>query len=266
MLESFPPFAGSFDSIFDIEGFKRLRKDREEIGNYMILTQELPMRKDSDNNNDFLIDEDMMAYFHNMASNTVPENVGVITSPMKVEPLRFEKDRADSDGVARAERDFWSGSGTSQLLFNADKSTSQGLLMSIKTDEEIVFGVLTQIERWVNRYLKFQFNDIMFSLDILDVTFFNRKEMYEMYLGASQYGLPVKNHLSATIGLSPIETMNMAYLENDILELQDKFIPLASSHTMSSDDIATIGSSEGRPKSDDADISDEGARTQDKPN
>lgn len=267
ILEIFPPFAGSFDAIFDIEGFKRLRKDREEIGNYMILTQELPMRKDSENNNDFMIDRDMMIYFHNMASNVVPENVGVITSPMKIEPLKFDKDRIDNDGVAKAERDFWSGNGTSQLLFNADKSTSQGLLMSIKTDEEIVFGVLTQIERWVNRYLKFQFKSLMFNVDILDVTIFNEQEKYKMFLEASQFGLPFKNHLSATVGLSPIETMNMAYLENDILELHEKFIPLMSSHTMSSEDLANRGKAEdGRPKKDEAQRSDETARGDDKPN
>lgn len=266
ILETFPPFAGSFDAIFDIEGFKQLRKDREEIGNYMVLTQELPMRKDSENNNDFMIDQDMMMYFHNMASDVVPENVGVITSPMKIEPLKFEKDRADNDGVAKAERDFWSGSGTSQLLFNADKSTSQGLLMSIKTDEEIVFSLLTQIERWINRYLKFQFSDLMFNVDILDVTHFNQQEMYKMYLEVAQYGLPTKNHLSATIGLAPIETMNMAYLENDILELHEKFIPLQSSHTMSGDELVNQGKSDGRPEKDSKDISDETARGKDKPN
>src|SRR5690606_39850254 len=118
--------------------------------------------------------------FDNMTINAVPENVGVVTSPMKIEPLKFDRDKVDNDGVAKAERDFWSGSGTSQLLFNADKSTSQGLLMSIKTDEEIVFGVLTQIERWVNRFLKFQFKDLMFNVSILHVTHFNRKEMFDM--------------------------------------------------------------------------------------
>lgn len=266
VLESFPPFAGSFDAIFDIEGFKRLRKDKEELGNYMMLTQELPMRKESDNNNDFMIDRDMMMFFHNMASDTVPDNVGVITSPMKIEAVKFDKDRADSDGVAKAERDFWSGSGTSQLLFNADKSTSQGLLMSIKTDEEIVFGVLTQITRWVNRYLKFEYNNLMFNVDILHVSHFNRQEMYKMYLEAGQYGLPVKNHLSATIGLSPIETMNMAFLENDILELHEKFIPLMSSHTMGDDAMANAKGEEGRPKKKSTEVSDETARSQDKPN
>jgi hypothetical protein len=268
VLEAFPPFAGSFDAIFDIEGFKQLRKDKEELGNYMMLTQELPMRKDSDNNNDFMIDRDMMLFFHNMASDVVPENVGVITSPMKIEAVKFDKDRADSDGVAKAERDFWSGSGTSQLLFNSDSSTSQGLLMSIKTDEEIVFGVLTQITRWLNRYLKFEYSNLMFNVDILHVTHFNRQDMYKMYLEAGQYGLPVKNHLSATIGLSPIETMNMAYLENDILELHEKFIPLQSSHTMSGDELVAgqQKGEDGRPKKEATEVSDETARGQDKPN
>ncbi|AKQ08537.1 portal protein [Bacillus phage PBC2] len=267
MLETFPPFAGSFDAIFDIEGFKQLRKDKEELSNYMVLTQELPMRKDSDNNNDFMIDEQMMRFFHDMASDTVPENVGVITSPMKIEPIKFEKDRADNDGVAKAERDLWSGLGVSQLLFNADKSTSQGLLMSIKTDEEIVFGVLTQIQRWVNRYLRFEFADLMFNAQILHVTHFNRQEMYKMYLETAQYGEPVKNHLSAVIGLDPIETMNMAYLENNLLKMHEEFIPLMSSHTMGAEGVAGVQNAEdGRPKKDATQVSDETARGQDKPN
>ncbi|MFQ3543644.1 hypothetical protein Q7A53_06130 [Halobacillus rhizosphaerae] len=266
--ETFPPFAGSFDAIYDIEAFKQLRKDKEELGNYMILSQELPIRQNSDNNNDFMIDKDTMMFFHNLASNTVPENVGVITSPMPISPIKFDKDRVDSDGVAKAERDFWAGSGTSQLLFNADKSTSQGLLMSIRTDEEIVFGVLTQIERWVNRYLKSEYpKDLMFSLSILHVTHFNRDDMYKMYLESAQYGVPVKNELCAVVGKSPIETMNSAYLENDILKLHEKFIPLQSSHTMNGDEIIGKPKAEdGRPAKKAKDASDETNRNKDKPN
>lgn len=265
MLEVFPPFAGSFDSIFDIEGFKQLRKDKEELGNYMLVSQELPMREDSDNNNDFMIDKDMMMFFHNMLIDTVPDNVGVVTSPMEIKTMKFDKDRADSDGVAKAERDFWSGNGTSQLLFNADKSTSQGLLMSIKTDEEIVFTVLTQIERWLNRYLKFEFSELLFNIRILPITYFNRKEMFDMYLSAGQYGLPVKSHLGASIGLDPIEILNMAHLENDLLKMHEEFIPLQSSHTQSGDEEST-SKGNGRPSKDASDVSDETARGQDKPN
>lgn len=270
MLEAFPPFAGTFDSIFDIEGFKQLRKDKAELGNYMLITQELPMRKDSDNNNDFMIDLKMMNYFHNALADTVPENVGVATSPMPIKTVKFDKDTVDNDGVGKATRDFWQESGTSQLIFSSDNSTSQGLLMSIKSDEEIVFAVLTQIERWLNRYLKFQYNDLMFNVDILHVTRYNQQETFDMYLQAGQYGVPVKNRLSAVVGLDPIETMNMAYLENDLLKMHEEWIPLMSSHTMGGDPNAPIAGgqkqSDGRPTKPANKISDETARAKDKPN
>jgi hypothetical protein len=269
MLEAFPPFAGTFDAIFDIEGFKQLRKDKAELGNYMVLTQELPMRKDSENNNDFMIDLPMMNYFHNMAVDTVPDNVGVVTSPMKIEALKFDKDTVDSDGVGKATRDFWVDSGTSQLIFSADTSTSQGLLMSIKSDEEVVFSVLTQVERWLNRYLKFQFSDLMYNADILHVTRYNQAEIYKMYLEVGQYGVPVKNRLSAVVGLDPIEVMNMSYLENDVLKMHEEWIPLMSSHTMGADDpnapvAGKQKQSDGRPKKPASKQSDETARTKDK--
>lgn len=234
MLEIFPPFAGSFDAIYDIQAYKELRKTKEEIGNYMIISQELPIRKDSENNNDFMIDMNMMQYFHNMASDAVPENVGVITSPMPIQPVNFQRETGEQDGVMKATRDFWNGNGTSQLLFNADDSTSQGLMMSIKTDEEIVFAVLAQIERWLNRYIGYKTSgDLMFNVDILNVTHFNQDEVIDRYMNASQYGIPVKSHLCASLGLDPIETMGMAYLENEVFKFQELFIPLFSSNTMS---------------------------------
>ena len=199
-----------------------------------------------------------------MIVDGVPENVGVITSPMEVEALKFEKDRADNDGVGKSTRDFWEGTGTSQLLFSSDNTTSQGLLMSIKSDEEIVFALITQIQRWLNRYLKYQFNELMFNVDILHVTHYNRSEMFKMYLEAGQYGVPTKNKLSAVVGFEPIETMNMAYLENDLLKMHEEFIPLMSSHTQSAEDIANATG--GAPKKEAEELSDEGARAQDKPN
>lgn len=260
MIENYPLFAGTFDSIFDIEGFKKLRKDKEELGNYMLLSQELPMRKEGQENNDFLIDKQMMMVFHNMAVDTVPENVGVITSPMPIKPIKFDKDRADNDGVAKAERDLFSAFGTSQLLFNADKSTSQGLNLSIKTDEEIIFTLYAQIERWINRRNKLKKIGQFFSVSLLPITVFNRQEMFKMYIESGNAGFPVKNHIASTIGLEPIETMNLAYLENDLLKMNESFLPLLSAHTSTSEDLET-----GRPKKDETEISDETSRSKDKP-
>src|SRR5690606_25750088 len=132
--------------------------------------------------------------------------------------------------------------GNGALIFNSDKSTSQGMLMSVKTDEQIVFGVLNQLQRWINRYLGFRFKDLLFNVTILHATEFNKKEIFAMYLEAGQYGVPVKSHISAVVGLEPIEVMNMAYLENVLLKLHEEFIPLMSSHTMGIDGAAGVGS------------------------
>lgn len=265
-IETFPPFAGSFDSIFDIEAFKSLRKNKEELNNYQMVHQKLPMNQSSNEINDFSIDMDFMSYFHNMIVEMSPENVGVVTSPMEIGTIKFERDRVDSDGVARAERDFWSASGTSQALFSTERNTSQGLNLSVKNDEQQVFKMMNQIERWINRLIFFKFKKSNFKINILPVTHFSKKESYDLYLNASTYGKPVKFHLGAVLGVEPIEYSGLVHLENTVFKLHEKLIPLASSHTMSTSDVISGGGDEGgRPESESDEISDEGLRGRDKP-
>ena len=263
IMETLPPFAGSFDSIFDIEAFKTLRKDKEELSNYMMLTQKLPIRENSTENNDFAIDLPMMRYFHNTISDVLPENVGLITTPMDVMPIKFDKDKTDADGVAKAERDFWSGSGTSQALFSTENNTSQGITMSIKTDEQVIFLMLNQLERWLNRFLAMNGYSNLFKAEILHVTYFSQESTYKQYLEASTYGLPLKLYVASVLGLEPIAMMGLVDLENDVFELHNKLIPLASSHTLSSDDIMSTGGRPTNEESGNADT-DETARARDK--
>jgi hypothetical protein len=250
-----PPFAGVFESLFDIEDFKALRKEKTKLQNYKILIQKLPMRKDSDANNDFMIDYQTMEGFHMQAASAVPDQVAVITSPMDFVEISFDKSMADDDNVARAERDYWSGAGVSQLLFNTDKSSSIGLNYSIQTDEAILFAVLRQIERWINRRIKFLGN-FNYRLNMLDVTVFNQQDKFDQLIQAFQYGVPVKTKLGAILGMSPTDMVNMSILENDILGLNERFIPPASAHTQS--DGAT--SQGGAPAKKAKDLSASGAK------
>lgn len=254
-----PPFAASFEAIFEIADYKALRKDREEISNYAVLIQKLPMREDSEHNNDFLIDYDNMMMFHNKAAQALPDQVGLITTPFEVKEVFFKQDSADSDNVEKATRDYWTGNGVSQLLFNTDKSSSIGLENSIKTDEEIVFTVLRQIERWINRRLKFLQSNISFRVNMLNTTIFNKDNVFETLFKASQFGYATKMLASAALGMSPSSVVNMSLLENEILGLPDKFIPLESSHTAVADGANPQG---GAPKK--KTVTDEGLKSRDK--
>ena len=260
-MEVMPPFAGVFDSIFDVEGFKKLRKSKGEMENYMTLIQKAPIRTDTDSNNDFAIDPDMMDYFHEQLADALPEEVGLATTPMSVEAVNFKQTKVGEDGVAQAERDMWSSAGVSSLLFNADGKSSQGLLNSIKTDEELVFSFLRQLERWINRRIRRKNKNGFFEISILDVTTFNKDEMYKTYLEAATYGFPTKTQLASTVGLEPIEMMSMMFLENDVLGMQDEMKPLQSSHTMSGDEATAEG---GAPQKEQKDKADETVRTEDK--
>ena len=257
-----PPFAGTFDSVFEIDGYKASRRNKEQINNYMMVFQRIPMRNDSGDNNDFTIDYDSVEFFHEELASSVPDSVGVVTTPMVLEPIEFDKDSIDVDNVSKAERDFWSGTGTSQSLFSTENNTTQGINASIKTDEQIVFVLLRQFERWTNRFVKYAFGETEFSVDILDVTYFNQGSYLETMLELSQYGVPVKTLIASSMGIEPIQVAGLAFLENDVFGIHESWIPLQSSHTMSNKDREAKSPKDtgGRPTKDVEDLSDESLR------
>lgn len=227
-----PPFSAVFEGLFDIADFKALRKDKQEIQNYKILIQKLPIREDSEENNDFMIDFDNMMMFHNKAAEALPPQVALITTPMDITDINFEKDSVDSDNVQKATSEFWTDTGVN--LFDKING-SAGLEASIKNDETIVFGVLRQVERWINRRLKFLMNS-NFRIRILNTTENNHLEVFESAKVAADFGMPTKMMALAALGNSPSSVIGMTFLENDVLGLVDKFIPLQSAHTLPTDD------------------------------
>jgi len=256
-----PPFVGIIEYLFDIDEYRRLQKSKEQLEIYKLIIQKIPMREDSDINNDFLLDYDFFNHFHNNAASVVPEQIGVITTPLPVDEVSFEKDRVDTDVVAKATRDFWSALGVNQHLFTTDKTSSTALNKSVETDEQFMFTVLRQIERWVNRRLKYKVRQYNFKVEFLNVTHFNWKDMFDSYLKAAQYGAPVKEKMCAVLGYSPADLINMSFVENEIFELHNNFIPLGSSHTQPKND--SPDNEPGREPVDDDEITDSGEITRD---
>lgn len=260
-----PPFAGTFDSVYDISAFKDLRNDKAELQNYKVLVQKLETRSSSNENNDFTIDMDMMSYFDNALSGIVPDNVGVVTSPMDIDVVSFDKDTATDNNVEKATKDFWDNAGVSQILFSSDNKTSQGIAMSIKTDEQVVFSILNQFERWINRYMLLNKISKYFKCVMIDVTNFSRADLTKEYIQNSQYGFPVKMALASLSGIEPIAFSGLLKFENEVLDLPKNMIPLSSSFNTSGSDIAEADG--GRPTNEDAgkSDSDETQRAKDKP-
>ena len=253
-----PPLAGIFSDIFDLENFKLSRGLRDTIGKYVLLIQKIPMLKDSKPNS-FAIDAVNAKKFHQMATNASPPEVNVITTPMEIESINLSP-KENLSYVEEAKADVYASAGINQHLFSTDKTNSAALEKSISVDEQIVFAALLQFERWINRKIKGVLpNNNFFKVSMLPVTHFNREKMFDLYQKGAQFGAPTKMAMCAVLGYTPLDIINQSYLENDIFELHNQFIPLQSSHTQG----AKAGDEGGRPQKDLDDLGEEGLRTRD---
>lgn len=247
-----PPFAAIIESIFDLNENREREKLKHKMDNYMVLVQKIPMKQDEVNG--LLVDMDTATAFHNRATESLPDEVGMITSPMDIDAIKLNRSGTDPDNPQQAEQSFYSDAGISQFLFSTSAVSASGLAASLKVDEQNMFSLLRQIERWVNRKLKRLNGKYKFRAKFLDITNQNYKDVQDNLLSAAQSGLPVKMQLCASYGLSPSSVQNMVFLENDVLNLVDKFTPLSTSFTQSS-------KSQGRPSSNEEDLSDSGSKT-----
>ncbi|MFS0857346.1 hypothetical protein [Paenibacillus taichungensis] len=249
-----PEFAHVFEGVLDIADFKSLSKTKEEIENFMLLLQKIPMKQDEADK--YLINADSVFEFHEALSENTPGQVSSLTSPMDITAVKFERDSFDKNKVGQATEQLWEESGVSGLLFNTSSNTTTALKYSLTTDESSAFPLIKYIEVWCNAYLNSTLKTkYPFKLNILPATKHNRSELLESAIKAANSGFPTKNKIMALQGYSPNAATMNSFLENEILNLPDKLIPLSSAHTSSSD------SSKGQPEKPIEKLSESGVKT-----
>lgn len=90
-----------------------------------------------------------------------------------------------------------------------------------------------------------------------DVSIFNRDDFVDTNLQAAQFGIPVKSQLLSVLGMKPSAITTTMFIENDVLELDQKFKPLPSAH------IGNLDEEGGAPTKKDGKLSDNGAKQRD---
>lgn len=249
-----PAFSNVFEGILDIADFKSLSKTKEEIDNFMLLLQKIPMK--SDEPDKYLLSADTVLEMHENLSDNTPSQVSAVTGPMDITAVKFEKDSFDKNKVGQATEQLWEESGVSGLLFNTSSNTTTALKYSLTTDESSAFRLIKNIEVWCNAYLISTLKTkYPFKLDILPATKHNRNDLLESALKAANSGFSTKNEIMALRGYSPNAATMNSFLENEILNLPDKLIPLSSAHTISSK------SSNGQPEKPIEKLSENGVKT-----
>lgn len=250
-----PPFVSLFEQIIDLIDLQSIQAIKDELSVYKLLVANIETMKNSDEPNDFSVDIDTALLFFDRLVESLPKNVASCISPLPITPIEFKGNTTeDVDMISNSMSNLFKSAGVAQVLDSNQISGSTAFEASLLCDSLMATKILLpQIEVWVNRYLTAKIGERA-KIKFIEVTPYTRGKKINELKESAQYGLPVKIALSSLLGFSPLETLSMQYLENDILSLQDKWIPLQSSHTQSakagrpqieSDDINASLSPEG---------------------
>lgn len=252
-----PPFAGLLREIYDIEDYRQLKLTKTALENYAMIAMTLPM----DKNGDWGIDLDKAKEFWRNLDAVLPEEVGSVLTPMPLEKISFERSNTgDTDTIAQAEENLFTAAGVSSLLFNNSKASANALLLAIKNDQSITYGIVKSIEDVVNRFIQSSNYGKNFKATFLDVSPYNRKEAGDAYLKAAQCGLPTISMYAASQGLCQAELDTMSFLEGQVLELHKFFKPIQSSSQMSSKALESKGATDegGAPQKEPDELTESG--------
>lgn len=230
-----PYFMGLFSAILEIDIYKEIKKDGAILDNYKVLAMQMA----TDENGVPTMSFEKAKQYYDHAAQNLPEGVGLIMSPFKMDDFSLRNTGTTDDDIAEnATKQFWANAGVNPLLFGIGSNpTSATLELGIRTDEAIVFYINSNIAKSFNTIYKKTNPDYMFNVVFVDQTLFNKTTLIDSLTKGGSYGLPVKSMLLAAHGLEPFDVLTMSYLEDITLGFTDKMLrtPLLQSSTMSPD-------------------------------
>lgn len=161
------------------------------------------------------------------------KNLSILTTYTDVDSI-VSKTSSDavSNNLEKMLQNVYSEASVSAQLFSP--TGAQALDNSIRNDMAFMMILMNKIARFVTELINELFGNtnVTFKYIILPVTYYNQSEFITDSLKLAQSGysflLP-----SAAIGLGQRELLGIKELENEVLLLREKLIPLASSYTES---------------------------------
>lgn len=257
-----PPFCGMFESLISLCDLQQIQDVKDEMSAYKLVNMKIPLISGSKDVDDFAIDLDLSNSFYKKAAGAIPENVALILSPFDIDTVDFDENTAeDTNIINKAYQNLVEANG--DIICNSNKITnSTSFKLALMADSFSAMAPVTQINTWINLYLKHNLGVESVIIEFSDVSKYFEEDRINLLLKLGQYGVPVKSELASLAGLNPAKCRSMEYIEEKLGLAKNKWIaPLVSSNIQSG--LSENGDgSEGRPESD-GPLSDEGEATKD---
>lgn len=254
----FPLFTAVIPKLLDLEDAQGLDKKRMAQQLLRLVIQEMPL----DKNFEPVFDIPEIQAFHNNAVDMVGDGTGisVLTTLAKVNVEDLSdgsQTAAASDQLEKVERGVYNESGVSQMQFNA--TSNLALEKSIANDEATMTNLLLQFEKFAEDLIGFankNKNRLHYKVSMLTTTIYNYKELSKLYKEQTAIGFS-KLLPQVALGQPQSVVIATAIFENDLLHLEELFVPPMSSNTMSNKNVPKGDEQEaGRPEKPDDQKSD----------
>lgn len=229
---SIPPYLNVYSKLYILDEYEALNLAKTTAENYTLIGLKIPHNEDGKVDSFSVSNEmvDMTAY---MLDQSLPEYMGYFTTPTDIEVVKGSSASDKSiDNVDRATKTMWNSLGLSEAIFGVENTTQGTLEYSIKADEQQIFKLYRQIERHFDYKLKEEFKNL-FKFKLLDTTWFNIGEMFQRYMSASQFSVPVAIIIPLLLGFDMTDINDLPMYQEEIFKIFDTWRALESSYTSS---------------------------------
>lgn len=190
------------------------------------------------------------------------KNISVLTTYTDVDSIvsKTSSDSASST-LDRLQQNIYSQAGVSGQVFSSTGSST--LETAVKNDMALMMYLANNMATFITSLLNKEYgnNNLKFKYMILPISYYNEDKYVtnSFKLASSGYSFLVP---AIAMGINQKDLVSLKDLENDILELDKKLIPLSSSYTQSSNDSnnnkenTEVKNEIGRPKKEQEDKQD----------
>lgn len=253
-----PYFLPLFKSLLQLLDTENLVAAKDELQNYKLILNQIPLVNNSDQVDDFAISLELVNQFDTMVRESLPDLVGWATTPYEnTEIVDFEKSTSssDTDTLNTAMNNLFANAGINRLIISSGDSTnSNGIKYSNANDLGKISVYVRRIESWLNYWIKKNITDGV-HLQIFDQTQYNRQDFISEKKDAAAFGVGKMDYMCAQ-GDDPYVAYNKLRFDALVLDINKYAIPFSVSYTQTDN-------SGGRPEMDEDDLSEEGQATRD---
>lgn len=253
-----PIYSGLFIDLIGLLNLADVQAVADEQQIYKLITATIPTISGAKDPNEWSVDVDLAVDYYNKMVDSLPDYVGAAITPIPLDTISFSDDQStDTTKVQKATKEVLNTSGGAQILNSSTISGAEAFRSATRADTEFaISALLGQIQGWTNRMLGYQVSNPA-KVKFFEISAYTKDEFKESLQKDLQYDATKILAINALNGINELDTLSLAFLGNDILDLPNRFKVLTSANTVSNKE------SGGQEKSD-AQLTDAGSETKDK--